>query len=232
MLVRNELNAAAVDGPKRFDWWPDWRGQTAAIVASGPSTSQSDAELLRSRVRVLAIKENVNLCPWADAVYGCDFAWWRYRRGLADFGGLKLAWDKKVPSLYPDVKAIQIRERDKNHPRDPKEYVDEILVDEPGIIGGGGNSGFQALNLAVQFGATRIIGLGFDVRGEHWYGRNGWDGANNPDEQNFKRWRAAFDGAAGKLRELGIECVIASPSSTLTAYPKMTVSQTLRAWGL
>ena len=46
-------------------------------------------------------------------------------------------------------------------------------------IGGGGNSGFQALNLALQWGARKIILVGFDLTDEnglHWYGRNSVEG--------------------------------------------------------
>ena len=28
------------------DWWPDWRGETVVIVASGPSQRREDAALL------------------------------------------------------------------------------------------------------------------------------------------------------------------------------------------
>jgi len=34
-----------------------------------------------------------------------------------------------------------------------------------------------------------------DRSGVHWYGRNTWHGANNPNAQGFRRWIAAFDAA-------------------------------------
>ena len=40
----------------------------------------------------------------------------------------------------------------------------------------GGNSGFQAINLAFLWGATRIILLGFDCKAvagkDHWFGQH------------------------------------------------------------
>lgn len=110
---------------------------------------------------------------------------------------------------------------------------DRLLLDKVGVIGSGGNSGFQALNLALQFGGRKIVGLGFDMSsrsGAHWYGRNNWPYANNPSDDNFKRWIAAFDNAASQMREIGAEFVNASRASALTMFRKATVSEILEEW--
>ena len=44
------------------------------------------------------------------------------------------------------------------------DYVHDLLFQEPGVVGSGGNSGFQMINLAAQFGATGIALIGFDMR--------------------------------------------------------------------
>lgn len=116
---------------------------------------------------------------------------------------------------HPDIKRIKI-----NIDRD------DILTGEVGLVGSGGNSGFQALNLAVQFGALRIALVGFDMTdrsGVHWYGRNRWNRANNPDHSNFRRWITAFDRAAPDLKNMGVEVVNCSPHSALTCFPKVSV---------
>lgn len=97
-------------------------------------------------------------------------------------------------------------------------------------MGSGGNSGFQALNLAVQWGAAQILLIGFDMTdagGAHWYGRNNWTGANNPDQNNFKRWIAAFESAAVTLKRMGVEVVNCSPHSALGCFPKMSIEAAL-----
>lgn len=107
-----------------------------------------------------------------------------------------------------------------------EKHRDEILLDEVGLVGSGGNSGFQALNLAVQFGAKRIILFGFDMNdrsGVHWYGRNAWPLANNPNHDNFRRWIAAFEGAAPVLEALGVEVINASPNSAIKAFPRRSI---------
>lgn len=109
----------------------------------------------------------------------------------------------------------------------------KILVEEPGAIGAGGNSGFQALNLAVQFGAMRILLVGFDMHmaaGVHWHGDHG-KGLNNPRDHNFMKWRRTFDKAARTIRDIGVDVVNASLDSALTAFPKMTVEQAMERWG-
>lgn len=155
----------------------------------------------------------MNLCPWADAVYGCDAAWWKHRKGLPEFSGLKLCWDGNgIHSVYPDVRGVKIARGDKVR-------YSERLSFEPGTIGGGGNSGFQALNLAIQFGAKAIALVGFDMsqRG-HWYGRNNWAGSSNPDDENFRRWKIAFELAAKELTAHGVTVVNLSSVSALKCF--------------
>lgn len=156
-------------------------------------------------------------------VYGCDGPWWQKERGLPDYHGIKLAHDTAVCSKFRDVHKIEIIDKDK------------FYFDLPGVIGSGGNSGFQAINIAAQFGATRILLIGFDMHtggGLHWYGANRWNGANNPAPPNLMRWRDAFEHQAGALRGRGIEVVNASPDSALVCFPHKTIEQALSDWGL
>lgn len=99
----------------------------------------------------------------------------------------------------------------------------ELLFDRPGQIGWGGNGGFHALNIACQFGAKKIILLGFDMslmRGLHWHGKH-QDGLNNPRQGNVDRWRVVLDAQAPALAARGIDVIIGSPGSALTAYRKL-----------
>lgn len=204
--------------------WPDWRGQAVAIVASGPSAKQAGVGALKGRLPVLAIKKSVELAPFADVVYGCDGPWWRDVRGLPAFNGLKLCYDVQACDQY-GLRSVEIPDKQSNR----------LLFGTIGVVGAGGNSGFQAVNLAVQFGARRILLIGFDVHGrggEHWYGRNGWGFANNPTDDNYRRWRAAFEAAAPELAARGIEFINASPVSDLKCFRRSSVVQALAEWGL
>ena len=109
-----------------------------------------------------------------------------------------------------------------------------MLVGTFGELGWGGNSGFGALNLAVQFGASRIVLVGFDMRidrGVHWHGLHAGGGLSNPNARNVERWRRCIDEAAPILAALGILVLNASPMSALAAYPKINFTEAINVGG-
>lgn len=230
------VNSAAELGPQRFSWWLDWRGKTVAVVACGPSAKGTGVELLKGRLPIIAIKQaGIDLVPWADVIYGCDAAWWRNVAVRHKLQCLKIAWAKDVCNGETGIVPIKLALFDGVQTTAKLDLVDRIMVDEPGFIGGGGNSGFQALNLAVQFGATRIMLIGYDMSdrgGSHYYGRNMWHGANNPSEPGFIRWKRAFEKNQQVLTDLGVEVINAAPLSALKCFPRMTVQQAIEKWNL
>lgn len=204
--------------------WPDWTGRAVAIVASGPSVNKAEVAALEGRLPVLAIKRNVEVAPFAEVVYGCDYPWWRSVAGLPAFKGLKLSYAERA-----------CREWGLGQVRIPHIMSDEILLEEIGVVGAGGSSGFQALNLAVQWGATQVLLIGFDAHlrsGDHWYGRNLAQGMNNPSVSNCERWAKALNAAGGLLADYGVEVVNASLGSAVTTFRKATIADTLKDWGL
>ena len=217
------MNAAFELGLKQHAWWPNWKDECVAIVGSGPSIKLAELKLLKDRIHAIAIKVAVDLCPWAEVCYGCDAPWWISRQGLPKFGGLRM-FHGVAANQYKDMHRVLI---DLNK--------DNILVDEPMRIGNGGNSGFQALNLAVQFGAKDIILVGMDCHergGVHWYGRNTWTNANNPMGSNYNRWMKGFETAKKDLDRLGITVINASEQSEIKTFPKKSIPQAFEEWGL
>jgi hypothetical protein len=65
----------------------------------------------------------------------------------------------------------------------------------------------------------------------HWHG-NHPSPLRNPDIGRFLEWRKHLDEKAGKLSAHGIDVVNCSSISALTAFPKLTIEQTLERWGL
>ena len=205
--------------------WPDWKGEPCAIIASGPSARNANIGLLKGRMRVIAIKKSVELAPFADVVYGCDGPWWRSVQGLPKFAGLKLAYEPTVCGPEWGIRKVEIKNPAK----------DDLLFETIGHVGAGGNSGFQALNLALQFGSDRVLLVGFDMRGdsgEHWYGRNNWMQAANPTDGVYARWLRAMTAAAPKIAARGVQVINASPISALECFPKMSIEQALDQWGV
>jgi hypothetical protein len=150
-------------------------------------------------------------------VYGCDPAWWRHRKGLPEFTGLKVAWSGAQVE-FPDLLRVEIA-------KDLSEYSNRMAFEKTGRIGGGGNSGFQALNLAAQLGASRVLLIGFDMHargGVHWYGRNGWPMANNPDESQFPALALGLRRRCACPGEKGVDVVNASPFSDLKGFRRMS----------
>jgi len=200
-------------------WWPDWRGQTCVIIASGPSAKDVPIELAKGRAKVIAINSSWQLAPWADVLYGCDFRWWDNHKGVPNFKGLKITQDgPKFGKKYPDVRQVYC---DRNSER--------ILMAKCGVIGWGGNSGFHAINIAAQARVSKIILVGYDMRidkGLHWHGKH-VNGMNNPIEKNVLRWSKSIDDAASSLKALGIVVFNASPISKLNNYPKVSVQEAL-----
>jgi len=205
--------------------WPDWKGETVAIVGAGPSAKKNNLALLKN-IRVLAIKKSFELVPFAEVVYGCDGPWWRSVQGLPNFKGLKLSYDDRVVGVEFGINKVKI----------PDIKCDRMLFDEIGTVGAGGNSGFQSLNLVLQFGAVRVLLIGFDAFGsygkEHWYGRNTAWAMNNPDEYNYVRWRKAMTGVADDISSRGVEVVNTSQDSTIKCFKKMSIEEALSHWGL
>lgn len=203
--------------------WPDWTGQIAAVVASGTSAKSAGVAALEGRARVIAIKRSWELAPFADAVYGCDGPWWKSVGGLPQFKGLKMCYDAMAAGDF-GLRKIEIKNN----------KCDNLLFDQVGSVGAGGNSGFQALNLALQFGSRRIILVGIDATGtygkEHWYGRNTAWAMNNPDENNYRHWRLAFAVAAKQAAEMGAEIVNASRDSSINCFRKASIQEVLEEW--
>lgn len=198
---------------------PDWSGETVAILASGASAKKAPVALLRNRMRVIAIKEGVQLAPFADIVYSCDRGYWRQFNGLPDFRGLKVGYE--AVNGHTDICRITVLAKS-----------DDMLDGPLGTVGAGGNSGFQATNLAVQMGARRILFVGLDLKGDHWFGRTNFPGRSNPAPHNFARWVKAFTRSVPFFQKHGVEVINASPDSALGVYPRMTIEQALKRWEL
>ena len=209
-------------------WWQDWDGECVAIVAAGPSAKTAGVGKLRDRIHVIAINESHKLCPWAEILYSCDADWWALRsEDLKDFSGIRLTLDDPSAVKAPGTQRLKIAKRN-------SEWVNDFLFETPGVVGSGGNSGFQMVNLAAQFGATGIALVGFDMckRGEiHWHGLHPYP-LRNPDAGQLAQWRKHIDDNAHKLFARGIDVVNCSHFSALTAFPTLTIDQMLERWRL
>lgn len=187
---------------------------TIVCIGSGPSLTVEDVNACRGAAPVIAINDVVRYAPWADCLYACDRKWWQEHPETAAFGGMK--YGLQAVRGRPDVLSL--------------DNTGDLGVEvDPTGLRTGKNSGYQAINLAVHFGATRIVLLGYDMqRGAsgalHFFGNHHWR-RETPPFATFLRY---FDTLVEPLRALGIEVVNASRRSALTAFPKQSLETALR----
>lgn len=188
-------------------------------LASGPSLTSADVEAVRT-LRTIAINDAVRLAPWADVLYSSDPRWWkRFYRSKQTFAGQRYAvatGGKKLRDDYP--------------------YPDLTVVRNTGIAGFESdpsglktywNSGGSAINLAVHFGASRILLLGYDmaqgVNGRHHFHSDVSPGSPYND---FRKHIATM---VEPLKVRGVEVINCSRHTKLLCFPRMPLEQALSA---
>lgn len=186
-----------------------WPAGTVVCIGGGPSLTAADVAYVRGRVNgVIAINDAYRLAPWADVLYGCDAKWWYWHKGVPGFAGLKFSIDP-VARRHRDVIVLR-RGRDAG------------LETDRGALATGANSGFQAINLAVHLGATRILLLGYDMKGNHWFG-------SHPDHSKppFAVCLSRFASLPPALAARGVTVVNCSRETALTAFPRVALEVAL-----
>jgi len=91
----------------------------------------------------------------------------------------------------------------------------------------GGNSGFQAINLAYLWGASRIVLLGFDMQvgrgGEsHWFGSHP-DGHGFGNPTIFDSWIKHLKILARDLNDQGVDVFNATRETALTCFTRCRI---------
>lgn len=194
-------------------------------MASGPSLTAEDASAARGRARIIAVNDSWRLAPFADLLYAADAPWWDHENGAKHrgFAGEKWTQDQRSGS-DAQFKAAARWGLTLVHSENRAG-----LSFAPELVHQGGNSAFQALNLALLFGARRILLLGFDMQATG--GRAHFFGNHPPGldhQQPFGMWRAAFAAAAPQLAEAGIEVINCSHETALTCFPCRPIEEALK----
>ena len=193
--------------------WPD---STIVCLGSGPSLTREDVDYCRGRAEVIAIKNVVELAPWADVLYGAGSdaggrTWWSREGPTMDFAGLRYTLDPRATS-WASVLA--------NH-------GDEGLSTNPAGVCTGAHSGYQAINLAVHLGARRVVLLGYDMQPDH-EGRDHYFGSHpHGMPLPYRLFLARFPTIVEPLKELGIEVMNASRDTALDIFPLCSIQEAL-----
>lgn len=184
-----------------------WEGRTVAVMASGPSMSQEVADRVRAAgLPAIVVNDTYRLAPWADILYAADRRWWEANpEAVTEFAGTKLVAQSGL--AFSDVILIQ---RSGNRGFDAR----------PQFIRTGGNSGYAAVHIALHTGAARVLLLGFDMHGKHWFGSHSRRAPNNrlltdPSPHSFALWCERFNDLRGAA---GADIVNCTPGSALKAF--------------
>lgn len=167
--------------------------RTFAVLATGPSMSQSVADSVRS-LPVVAVSDAWTLAPQAMALVSSDKAWWDVHPEAHAFAGRKFC-----------ASAVSVS------------GVESL----PGTSGW--NSGLLAIRVALHLGAERVLLLGFDMRGDHFFGRHP-EPLKNSEPKHFDRFRRQF---AGWAVPAGREIINCTPGSMLDTYPRRPLAEVL-----
>lgn len=203
----------------------DYIGKTIVCIAGGCSLTAEQVNLA-SRFPTIAINDAYKLAPHANILYACDVRWWEWHGGVHGFKGLKVTheYEKRhsdagtIRPPYPGIPVVLSTGEKGYEPRQ-------------GYIKHGGNSGYQALHIAMDARPKNIILLGYDMHNksgdQHWFGKHP-SPYDSPLDTRFKRWLECFDTLVEPAKKMGIRIINCSPGSALTCFENMEVEECLR----
>jgi hypothetical protein len=150
-----------------------WHGRTVACIASGPSLHPADCELIRlSGMPTIAVNNSWQMARFASVIYAGDPGWWDAYGAEIDIGAERWNCMENV-AKYRGLNWFPAR--------------------------GPHNSGMRAIELAIEFGAARVILLGYDCsveNGIHWHADHDkivrGNPIKNPDADRCAMWLTQF----------------------------------------
>lgn len=186
---------------------PDWRGRSVACIASGPSLTAEDCELVRAAcVPTVVTNTTFRTCLWADALFAFDPSWWR--------------------AYLPEIRET-FRGRLFSQTLSPMRGVTctrAVALWRPWP-----NSGACAVSLAIASGAARVVMLGFDCgfdgKRKHHHGDHP---APLPNCDSMPRWPRQFERLARYAEARAVPVLNATRTTALEHFPRADLSDALR----
>ena len=186
----------------------DWVGQTAVIVASGPSTESVNLNCVFKH-RVVAVAHGYRAVPDAEVLVVGGQAFYQHN-DLSDFRGGLIVAAQALTRKPNDSRLVWMRRAGPHG-----------LTDDRGSLCGSESSVMLAINYVVHRGVSRIVLLGCDGRpapdGKRRFGAAGRDSSNALER--YRVQERAMATQLEPLRERGISIVNCSPRTALTIYP-------------
>lgn len=166
----------------------------------------------------IAVNKTFELAPQACLLYAADGDFWRFTEGARAFRGLKVSCSVQDTHKMPPPHWVETLKMSGVSGFDP----------DPQCVRTGNNSGYQALHVAVQAGAKRVLLFGFDMRGAHWHGEHEAP-LKNPTPNSFDSWIREFTTLARILKEMDVEVINCSVDSAMKCFPIVPMEQAFEA---
>lgn len=183
----------------------EWPGARCFVLCTGESIGAQAETIRRLQGRFIAVKHAVRLRPDADVLFLAGEPQIE-RPLLSKFRGTYVVMrrGKDGPGEMPDYIKRITRAKDHDH-------LCELPTHVCGL-----DSGTSAIDLAVKFGATEIVVLGYDMTGGHFCKHP----LQNPPVQHFTRHLKPLAAFAKDAKAKGIRIVNCSPTSKVTAFER------------
>lgn len=206
-----------------------WTGETAFLLAGGPSLIGFDAAVLKGKGRIITINDSWRLAPSADVLYFCDESWWTYQIN-------RNSWPKNQVNFHELIYKgfwVTCSQQFCAHPQvHALKFTGQTgLEKDPAALKHGSNSGYQAIGLAYHFGVSRIVLLGYDMQCQgtrtHWH-EEPRIAAPGFSTVLSKSMLPLFDYLAAPLKEAGVEVINATPGSALKCWLYVPLEEILK----
>lgn len=183
---------------------PRWDGRTVVCLASGPSLTGEDCELVRtSGLRTITTNDTFKRAPFADIMLAADHGWWQQHRHEIPDGPERWTCSYAAMREYEDLQLFRT-----NLPTR--------------------NTGAKAIELAIHLGAAQIILLGYDCslkNGVHWHGLH--ERTTNPNEFIVGEWVGQFGLMAEFAKEKDVRVINCSRDTALECFERIPLEEVI-----
>lgn len=193
-----------------------WDGERCFVICGGESVKAQRHLIPTLPGRVIAVKHGVLLRPDADVLF---------------FAGERPA--EVAPPLLSAYTGSCVVVRGKGHPVFPptakrigRTDTHERWSEDPTKVTGY-DAGTSAISLAILFGATEIVLLGYDMVGGRWFNGEITHYLPNPPESDFQRHMSTLPALAVDATSNGVRIVNCSPISRVACFERQLLEAVL-----
>lgn len=183
---------------------PRWLGETVVCLASGPSLTIEDCEYVKAaQVRVITVNDTFKRASWADVFLAADHGWWQQHRHEIVDGPEWWTCSYEAIREYPELALFRTNLNTRN-------------------------TGAKAIEMAIDFGASKVILLGFDCtlsKGIHWHGPH--QRTSNPDDNIVVEWHAHFKTIAEYAKSKAVPIINCSRDTAIECFERAELEDVL-----